>query len=364
MDQLPQRLGEDVYNAQSPTGRNRSVVDDVAVLTAGGGVWGANGAPAGLPGLEASALRLVRDGSLVLVDGGSDNWYWMEHSTVPLPGLIFEYQASDSGLVKLKLLGSGTNWDAAHPYTEQMRVFILQGASWTAWLVDGKALALLRQRELRALAVNPGDFVERLGLKPDDKVQPIPAARCYAHSGGLGLLYWAQHPLNRIEQVAQDTAESLNKINRLPVISGDTGPADEARGAINSAENAIVFPGPVTIDRMISDAVIRALQVDGDARTSDLYDALNALDKEGANRPVASDRVLRMQVMLQYVDNLHAALIQIYADWGAKLSFRRLVVEAPDALIQRKTLLDSCRLELEAAAPGEYQRQVLALFGL
>jgi hypothetical protein len=356
-----QHLGRSIYDQRSRTGRNRSVVDDIAVLTAGGAVWAAGAAPENLPSLEETALALVRDGSFVLVNPGTPSWYFLENTTVPLPGLIYEYQPDDNGMVCLSLLGSSDMADASRPYTKQMRVFTRQGEQWSAWLADGKRLALLTQREQRTLVDTPDALAQKLGLRPDEAVGALSATECYAHPGGLGLLYHAQWILDRIEQIADDVEDTLSKVNRLPLIGGDIGPVDEARGAINSAMHAIVFPGEFKVDRMISPAVIQALQLDDESRREDFYDALNMLPKDSANRPVAKDREMRSQVMLQYVDNLHRALSKVYNDWGVRLSFRRLVVESPDDLLKRKTLLDSCQNVLP---PAEYTNQVLALFGL
>lgn len=354
-----QRLGREIYNSRSRTGRNRSVVDDIAVLTAGGAAWTAGKPPENLPPLRDTALALVRDGSFVLVNGGTPEWYWLENVTVPLKGLIYEFVPNDSGSVALQLPGD----DVSRPYTKEMRIFTQAGGAgaWSAWLAEGKPLAQLTQREQRALSLSPQDFTDKLHLRPDSGVEGLDAGNVYAHPGGLGLLYHAQWIVDRLEDIAGDIATSLNKINRLPVISGETGPRNEAKTAINNAENAIVFPGPVTIDRMVSDAVIRALQADADTRMDDYYDSLNVIPKEGANRPVARDRELRMQVMLQYVDNLHTDLARIYSDWSAPLNFHRLVVESPDDLLKRKQLLDSC---LQQLGQDEYNRRVQALFGI
>jgi hypothetical protein len=356
-----QRLGRDIYNAVSLTLRNRSVVDDLAVLIAGEPIWGSD-APTKFPSLNEMATRRIVDGSFVLVNPGKPEQYFLDHVYVPIPGLIWEFQADNQGLVTLKMLGSGAMLDASRPYTEDMRVFVAANTGWKSYSCKGKDLALLSQRELRQLVADQDSLAKRLSLKPDEAATTAAnEGEVYAFAGGFGLLYWAQHLYNRYEEISHEMRESASKVNRLPVISGETGSREEAAAAIATAVHAIIFPGPVVIERMVSEAVLRQLAGEADLRLGDYFDAMNSLDKESANRPVARDREMRSQVMSTYIDNEHAALSRIYADWGIGLSFRRVIITTAAERQQEKDLLDNSARELGS---DEHDKRVRALFGL
>lgn len=319
----PTRIGRDVYNRVSMTLQNRSPVDDLASLIISGTTSNTETLPLAL---DDVAKAILVDGSVAILNPAKAP-EMMEDVFCPDESTVIQYNRADDETLTLNL----KNEDMEKAWAESMTRYTLKDGQWTAETITTNG-----RRET----------IEPLTQNGEDTPWTVPADQLMAYPGGRGILYYAQHAYNRIEEIARDMRRTMRGINLLPIISGNVGNATQAANAILQAEHAIIFPGEVSVDRVISESVVRQLVAESDQRQSDYRDALNVIEKDTANRPVARDRELRMRVMLEFVGSVRDALKIIYTGLGVKLEFSRIIVMSADERNKELDLLERIQGEM------------------
>ena len=317
--EYPTRIGRDVYNRVSMTIQARSPIDDLTSLIISGATSVAEKPPP--LKLETVTNALLVDGSLA-IQNPKGNPELMADVFCPDDKTVIRYTRAENG----SLLFNLWNEDVERVWTPIMTRFFLEDDKWFAKVVETSGT-----NSTETDLMDPAN--------PEIK-WTVPKDQLMAHPNGRGILYYAQHAYNRIEEIARDMRRTMRGLNLLPIISGNVGNATQARNAILEAEHAIIFPGEVSVDRVISESVVRQLVSESEQRQADYRDALNVIEKDTANRPVARDRELRMRVMLEFVANTRAQLIMIYAALGVKLEFSRIIVMSAAERLQELDLLD------------------------
>lgn len=337
----PTRLGRDVYDHVSLTAQARSVVDDLASYVLGGARY--RGV---LPlDLRATGIALIVDGSLVIENPGLGHRF-VPDCYVPDPDTVIQYLRDKHGVLHLQT----PDGNMERAYTKRVRVWRRSGTAW--------------QEELWE---DWGDPEARARVAPDQGEPPlvqIDTAKLFVWPGGRGLLYWAQHPFNALEEIAATMRGCMSGVNLLPVFTGAVGSAEELRVAIATAVNAIIIPDG-EVDRMISGAIINELVREAGERRSDFAWAMNTIVQDAPDRPVAADRQRRSAAMLEYVRSLRDTLVKIMDALGAKLEFRPFVVDTPADLLQKQDLIDRAQAagHLDPGEHRELTRELLGLLG-
>ena len=300
----PTRLGRDIYNRRSITGLARSTTQDLINYVTSGirhdGILPLN------PRQIAEAL--IVDGPVVIGPGG-----WWQDCYCPDERTIIQYTRNERHVLHLRMVD--TNQDMV--YTQRLRVWELIDGMWNERLYEdyyGARKTLTPEATETALQqYSPADF---------EVVYP----------NGRGLIYWAQHAFNRIDEIAVTMRNVGSGINLLPIISGETGSADDARNAIAAAINAIIFPGDVRVDRVVSEAIVNQLVRESELARNDAISALNAVEQDTPDRPVAADRELRSRAMLEFVNNTRSQLAEIYASLPSpvEVTFDPFIVRSAD----------------------------------
>jgi|GEM_PF-2288950 len=334
----PTQLGRDIYNKRSITSLARSPVDDLVSFVIGGVT-----VVKGEPPLELKELaeRRITQGSIV-IEQGDGGPQLVDDVYAPSQRRFYQYLRDKQG--RMDLVVPDNNMDRV--YTKVTRVFEVSGSGWSEKLVEQLGVPG-REKTVKA--------VEGPELVTIDKQQLL------VFPGGRGPLYWAQHTFNAIEENAQTQRHVMTGINLLPIISGNVGSADEASAAINSARNAIIFPGDVSVDRVISNAVIGQLIKEAAERRSDYIDAMNTVEKDTPERPVAADREQRSRAMTQFVNDERKALARIMAVLGVELQFDPFIVKTAAERKLEGEILQMVEMEL---TPEERSRKKRELVGL
>lgn len=334
------RLGADVYNALTLTSLARSAVNDLVSITVSDAlVEGEESLPVSLDSL---GRRLVFQGSIV-IDSRASPAQFIDDVFVPSPDRFLQYLRSSNGAMSLIVPGDNMN----NVYTKLTREFKLEAGVWRERLIE-----------------NLGDAKTRREVEPagDDGLAEIPEGEgLVVFANGRGLLYWAQHTYNALEEIAATMRSVMTGINLLPIISGNVGNAEEARQAIESAINAIVFPGDVSVDRVISNAVINQLIDEAHERRGDFYDALGVVEKDTPDRPVAADREQRSKAMLALVRSLRSKITEIMRRLGRVVTFEPYVAKSGVERLGELDILERVKQELTAE---EYSQRARALIGL
>ena len=353
---FPQRLGRDVYEDISLTLKNRSLIDDLVSLV----ISGAETDPEEPPvNLEELANHLLVDGNLVIdtLDPAAPEFLSDAHAAKK--GTWVQYARDGrTGSMFLRTRNNNVEW----VYTEPMREYRLmdgpQGNGWYAWQLHFDARG--KQREPTPTTME--EAYPEVELYAGDQEQLyVEEARYIVHPSHRGILYYAQHVYNRIEEIAMTMRRVGKGVNLLPIISGYTGPTSEAQAAMDTAVHAILFRGPISVDRVISDAVVRQLAMESQELSRDLTDALNVVEKDTPDRPVARDRELRMRVMLQFVKAVRRQMKAVLSRFGCKVNFAEIVVTSAQERGQEMDLLDRSRVELEQDMAGSYAKMKLKL---
>jgi hypothetical protein len=325
--EYPIQIGRDIFNAVSLTGLNRSPVDDLVSYTLGG--LRVAGDPV-LP-VETMAYAFVVDGSAVIVGAETGAPYLMENAYCPDENTIIQYHRDKHGCLKLVAECEDMERVHAEPLTSVWR---LTAAGWVETVFE------YTQSEIK---VSTGV------TKKKNELTAIP--------NGRGILYWAQHVWHRLEELRGQWREVLMGAGKT-ILSGDgVGDEDSVRQAANSAKRLMAFPGQVQVDRVTSTAEADMLNSEYASLKEDWLAALNAMEQDTPNRPVASDRELRMAAMLQFVRRVRGKLTEFYEPYGVTLTFDRLVVTSPDDRIKEMDIID--RAGLPAAEAAELRRNLV-----
>jgi len=353
------RLGRDVYNRQSMTLKNRSPIDDLVSLIVSTASFGDGVVPA-ISATEMAKALLI-DGSLVIHDSHStpsQSPVFMPDVYCPSPGLIIQYSRGKGGALTL----TARNNDMEQVHTKPMRELRLKNGIWESWLVTIEETG--SSEDVRESNENALGKMFPDGL-PEDKVPDaqytIPEDHLLVHPNGRGILYYTQYAYYRVEEIALTVRRMMKGINLLPIIGGLFKPS-EVSEAIMAAVNAIFLPGPFQIDRVISEAVVRQLVLESQERSRDLLDALNVVEKDTPDRPVARDRELRMRVMLQFVHAVRDQMKTLYDKLGTPITFSRIVVTGAQERLQELDLYDRL-LGGHVITPEEYKYRAAALIG-
>lgn len=340
----PTRLGRDVYNDESLTGKARTAIGDLIDFVLADAQL-PNNLP--LPPRELTE-RLIADGGVAAQNPG-ENPTFLDDVFCPDKRTIHQYQRQKNGTMNLQVLGRSeqATGDMQRVYTKEMRVYRLQSGTWKCYTVTDM--------------IDP----DLMKTEPDKDVPDKPEAELVAYPNGRGLLYWGQHIYNRIEEIAHTNRWVLRLKNLLPIFTGNTGTRANASTAFNEAENAIVFPGAVEIHRMVTQNIIHSLIKESDEKREDFRDALKMLDKESVNRPVAADRELRMMATRLFVRNMRTKINEVYAliDPQLQIEFEPFVVKSADERLKELDLYDRL-LAKQVMKLDEYNRKARALGGL
>ena len=364
-----QRLGGDVYNSVGMTGVQRSAIDDLVALTigtammkrAGGAGKEERPGTAALPEEPEPPIKLARmarelytNGSLVIQDLALPESEGVAPSLMPdvfveSGRLIKQYNRASSGLLRLNLVGD----DVERVFTDPQRELRLgKDGAWTSWKIEG---------------LNRGD-----GSAPSETQQKdeqtgalisIPASQLHAHEGGRGILYYAQHSCNCYEENARVQRRVMRGTNLIPWLLNSTVTQDQMDAAFGgNPKHVIAIPGNGNKIDIVSEAVLNMLLHEAGARKAELMDALNVVEKDQPDRPVARDRELRMRVMLQFVKATQRDLKALYRVLGYELSFSEIVITGAAERLQEADLLDRA-YTVAGMTPEEYAARYKALVG-
>ena len=335
----PTRLGVDVYNKLSLTGLTRSAINDLVAIATSDLI---NDGEEPLPiDPEALCRRILYQGSIVIqIPEGIPEF--VDDVYAPSPRLFLQFLRDDTGAMTLIVPQD----DMSRAYTKLVREYRLEGGVWQERLVQDYGLGN-RAKEIEPAAGEQLDKINEAGLVvvPNDR----------------GLLYWAQHIINAIEEIAATMRSVMTGVNLLPIVSGNVGTADEVAAAVRQAINMIVFPGDVSVDRVISNAVINQLIDESHERRSDFYDALGVVEKDTPNRPVAADREQRSKAMLALVRGLRGKVIEIMSRLGREISFEPYVAKSAEERVRELDILERIKGELTT---DEFSSRTRALVGL
>lgn len=323
----PIQIGRDIFNAVSLTGLNRSPVDDLVSYALGG--LRVNGNPI-LP-VETMAYAFVVDGSAVIVGAETGAPYLMENAYCPDENTIIQYHRDKHGCLTLKAECDDMERVHSEPLTSVWR---LGENGWSETVYEYTAVE----------------------VKVTDGAT-LPAEALTAIPNGRGILYWAQHVYHRMEELRGQWREVLMGAGKTIVSGSGVGDEDTVRAAANSAKRLLAFPGQVQVDRVTSTAEADMLNSEYQSLKEDWLAALNAMEQDTPNRPVASDRELRMAAMLQFVRRVRNKLDEFYAPYGVALTFDRLVVTSPDDRLKEMDIID--RAGLPAAEAAELRKNLV-----
>ncbi|HUW35306.1 MAG TPA: hypothetical protein VM223_27155 [Planctomycetota bacterium] len=336
----PTVLGRDVYNKRSITAQARSTVSDLVSFIIAGAQYEDT-----LPfELREVAERLIVDGPVVIEDPGVANRF-VDDCYAPDAQTLYKYLRSDTGALELHLPGDSMD----QVYTKLVQVFTLSDGKWSEKIIK-----------------NMGSPSQRTELKPSE-VDPRPVAldmdSLFVYPNGRGELYWAQHVFHAIDEIAETMRNVGSGINLLPIISGNVGSPEQAKSAIRDAVNAIIFPGDVTVDRVVSEAIINQLIRESEMMLTFAKDAMNAVEKDTPNRPVAADRELRSRAMTEFVRLTRGKIARIYAKFGVDVGFDPFVVKSAEERSKELDILERV-LARAAITNEEAKQQMRALVGL
>lgn len=301
-------LGRDIANHREMAAGIRSALDDLKSFS----LMGVDLAKDYVQNPDDVAFRLMVDGSAVLLNPGNPKMMkWLENVYAPSQSEFFVYHPDPrDGLLKLEAPHDDLDKIYSTPFTSQWKL-TEDGWSETVWDYSGSE------------------------VKKKDGGQTAEAAAIKVFDNGRGIVYWAQALAMRIAEL-EETERFVNTgPNILPIITGNVGPIGQAKQAIKKAIRAIFFPGRVEVNRPISnDTVSQILSVLANKREQ-LLSALNAVEQDTPERPVASDRELRMRAMVLYCNRVRAQLAKIYAVFGEELTFSPIIIQTPqDRLIE------------------------------
>lgn len=326
--------GDDVFTMRSETGQNRSPIDDLKSY-----ILGAMNQGEHFTDPDKLTEKLLTSGSVVIVDPATPAQRYHPYVYAPSETEWIAYLTDEHGCLHLECLDD--NMDRVYSKHGNIR-YRLTGNEWIPEWLDshGKAIAPPADKEPTA----------------------FPATKLLVIPNGRGVLYWAQDILHRMEEIAETERRVMSGSNLLPIISGDIGSQSLASQAFSNAKNAIFFPGMITVDRVVSDAVVNQLKVWYDGRKEDWLASLNVLASDAqASRPVASDRAMRMQAMVRYVTRIRGKLQSIYAQFAQTIEFEPLIVLSPADLLMWLDVLDRIKPIIGEEA---YKERVMMLYKL
>jgi hypothetical protein len=151
----------------------------------------------------------------------------------------------------------------------------------------------------------------------------------------------------------------MNGSNLLPIISGNIGGSAEVQAAFLQARNAIIMAGQIQVDRVVSEAVMTMLMSWFNDRRSDWMAALNVTEQDAPNRPVASDRQLRMLAMHLYTKRTRRMLRKLYEGMDITLDLQPVSMLSIPERTEMLALLDQL-LAARIITP-EYHKRNAAL---
>lgn len=333
---FPIMLGRDIYNQRSMTGQNRSPVQDLIN-------YAVSGVESELPiDIDTICEALIVDGSLVVMFPAEEDGQveLIKDVYVPSPDRIIKYLRADDGSLELEIANNDMSRLIAAKWVE-MR---LEGNVWTQHLFQWA-----------------GETAEEILPEEGEEALPsIPADMIFAFPNGRGNLYWAQDIYQRLQENAQTQRETLSGVNLLPVAIGDFGDQAAISTALDTAQRLIVLPGDGTIERSVANNVAGLLQDEAAQRRRDWLDSLNVVEQDSPDRPVASDRSMRMGAMKRYLLRLRRDMRKVYAGLGVteELNFDKLVIDSGKERLDEKLLLDSIKADIGAE---EYTTRVKML---
>lgn len=287
---FPLMFGLDLFNHRSLTGLSRSPLEDLASFVTGG-IADVDVVP---EPVEAT-LRLLNSGSVVVFNPKTSPRF-LDYAYAPNAETFIDYLPGDDGCIELELVKE--NMDKVWSTAGNIR-YRLEGQSWKPEYIDAKG---------KVLKDPPREV--RLAMKP------IPAGDVLVIPNGRGVLYWAQDIYWRLEEIAATERRIMTGSNLLPIISGNIGGSSEVQTAFMTAKNAIILPGVISIDRVVSNAVMQMLMDWFNDRRTDWYAAMNVVEQDTPNRPVASDRQLRMLAMHLFTKRTRRVLEKLYTGLG------------------------------------------------
>lgn len=332
---FPIMLGRDIYNQATLTGQNRSPVQDLIN-------YAVSGVESELPiDIDTICEALIVDGSLVVMLPTDDEpAVLIKDVYVPSPDRIIKYLRADDGSLELEIVNNDMSRLRASKWVE-MR---LDGDVWTQHLFH-----------------RAGETDEEvLPEEGEDALPSIPAGLIFAFPNGRGNLYWAQQVYLRLQENAETQRETLSGVNLLPVAIGDFGDQAAISNALDTAKRLIVLPGDGTIERSVANNVAGLLRDEAAQRRRDWLDSLNVVEQDSPDRPVASDRSMRMGAMKRYLLRLRRDIKKVYAGMGVteSLNFDKLIIDSGKERLDEKLLLDSIRNDI---GQEEYSKRVTML---
>lgn len=330
MQPYPLMLGRDIYEHRNMTGQNRSPIDDLLSLTLSGVDLEADYPDAADP--TKNGERCIVDGSGVLLNPATpEDAEWLPDVYAPSKKQFIQYHRDEYGCLKL----TAPNDNMEKIYSAPLMSVWDKGAEvWQETVIDYG------------------------GGKPTRKKgRTYPLANVAVFPNGRGILYWAQDVWKRMEELAETERDVNSGINLLPIISGNVGSEQQAMNAIRKAKHAIIFPGRVDVNRPISDTKVDQILSVYIMKREDWLSSLNTLEQDTPDRPVASDREIRMQAMKMYVRRVRKIHSKIMLLLGYTMTYDEIVIQSPT---DRQAELELVR----AINPPDRQARELRLLGV
>lgn len=289
---FPLMFGLDLFNHRSLTGLSRSPLEDLASFVTGG-IADVDVVPEPVE----STLRVLNSGSVVVINPTTAPRF-LDYAYAPNAETFIDYLPGEDGCMEIQLVKD--NMDKVWSTAGNIR-YKLEDESWVPEYVDAQGKVKEAPKDLKPL------------------LKSIPAADVLVIPNGRGVLYWAQDIYWRLEEIAATERRIMTGSNLLPIISGNIGGSSEVQTAFMTAKNAIILPGVISIDRVVSNAVMQMLMDWFNDRRTDWYAAMNVVEQDTPNRPVASDRQLRMLAMHLYTKRTRRVLEKLYTGLGVNI---------------------------------------------
>jgi hypothetical protein len=326
--EFPIMLGRDIFNHVSDTGLARSPVDDLVSYTLGG--LRVEGVPP--IAVEEMCYALVVDGSAVIVGPNTGAAYLWSDTYCPNENTIHRYVRNGEGC--LELVAPNGDMDAIY----SVPVFTYWTKGENGW-----------QETIETRNQSGQVEVKQGGNVPAEALQAIP--------NGRGNLYWAQRVWMRMEELKRDWRASMTGAALKMFLFANNTDQDSLSEAVYSSTTLVNIPDSGgRLDRPVSTAPSDSMRTEYEQLREDWFAALNTIEQDGANRPVAEDRILRMKATTQFVRRVRSLLEFIYAPFGVTLSFDRLIVQTADERLKEAELIQlvqptDMRARLEALIP-------------
>lgn len=361
------RSGREIFECITRTGLNRLPVTRHLPR-----VLGKTADPGQPWSLADIGERLIVDGSILAVDRRA----------------IAGFEASAAGLV----LQAGIAAPSRHPISavhveqckgatadgkEITRVYqrhvasdgVAAGPWWVADYTDYDGCAI-RADEFDSAEVEIGEEDGGRGAAtPDDEKRMLvwgpvewPEEWVYVYPNGYGLLFWAQHILERIERIAASTEEQMSGANLALIVMGYLGDQAQARDALTSGPKVLFIPTKgASVARVGVTAVIDHLASEAANLTQLYYEATYLLDTSKGANTSGEAWSIRLEGMRYYVQQIQAGLKRVFLEvFNQPLAFANYQVSSAQSRLVETQILDAARLS-QAISAEEYNAKVREL---